>query len=97
MAKNLAKKQIGGPTIKTVTKSPSGNYKTIKKEYDDAKNKGTVTKVRRTIKGIINKAPTVDEANYHRSDSYKTKQAEKAKFNEGDYKKGGSIKTKTKK
>jgi hypothetical protein len=112
MAKKLAKKQIGGPTTKTVTKSPSGNYKTITKVYNNDNTTGATTTVRRTLKGVINKAPKVSETKTTRSEGYKNsikdyqnlsdkeraESREKTqKALEGDYKKGGAVKTKTKK
>jgi hypothetical protein len=60
MAKKILKKAAFG---REVTKSDSGQYKTIDT------NKGT--RVRRTVKGVIKGAPTVAEANANRADAIK--------------------------
>ncbi len=106
ITKNLTKKKIGGPKTKTVEKSPSGNYKTITKVYDNGNTRGATTTVRRTLKGVLKGAPTVSETKIARSEGYKEydkKNAESRekiqKYLEGDYegfKKGGSVKSKTK-
>jgi hypothetical protein len=59
MKKKLTKKQMGGPSQKTrsVTKSPSGDYRTVDKtKYSPAKIKES-SKTRRTLKGVVNNAP----------------------------------------
>jgi hypothetical protein len=113
MAKKLAKKEMGGgPTKKTVTKSPSGNYKTIVKVYDNDNTTGVTSTVRRTVKGVINKALKVPSTKVNRSLRYndelkngphvaKDKDSEESReryknYVEGDYKKGGVVKSKSK-
>jgi hypothetical protein len=60
MVKKILKKAKVG---REVTKSDSGQYKTI--TTDDG------TKVRRTVKGVVKGAPTVAEANANRADAIK--------------------------
>jgi hypothetical protein len=102
--KKLTKKKLGGPKTKTVEKSPSGNYKTITKVYDNDNTRGTTTTVRRTLKGVLSGAPKVSDTKIARSEDYKERADKKnaesrekiQKYLEGDYKKGGSVKSKTK-
>lgn len=102
--KKLEKKEIGGPRTKTVSKSPSGNYKTITKIYNNDNTTGETTTVRRTLKGVLSGAPKVSATKIARSDEKRAESKEKAQeyaknyqaVLEGDYKKGGSVKSKTK-
>ena len=96
MKKPAVRKMQDGGKSKTVVTSPSGNYKTITKtESNPSKmSSSSSSSVRRTVKGVVGKAPSVEVATGRRKAlGASAKEAYPAYYEKmtGDFKKGGKM------
>lgn len=97
--KPVRKMQDGGKT-KTIVTSPSGNYKTTTKTENSPNKQSSSSSVRRTVKGVVGQAPSVEIATKRRKElGASAKEAYPAYYEKmtGDFKKGGKVTSRKKK